>query len=99
MGHTKIHKTAAARVGIDKPVFHKVVTVKPLENFLLEVSFKDGSRKKYDVTPLFSKWEAFLALRDIPGLFDLVAVEPSGYAISWNDEIDLSADELWNNGK
>jgi hypothetical protein len=98
MGHTKVHQSASIGIRRDKPVFHKVVKVQPLEQFRVDILFEDGTQKKYDVAPLFSKWEAFFALKDIPGLFEQVRIEPGGYAISWNDEIDLSADELWQNG-
>jgi len=30
-------------------VFHKVIAVKPLENFILEITFENGSVKKYDL--------------------------------------------------
>ena len=33
-----------------------------------------------------------------PGLFEQVAVDVGGYGVSWNDEIDLACDELWENG-
>jgi hypothetical protein len=98
MEHTKIHKTPAARID-EKPVFHKVTGVKALEDYRLEITFDEGTVKKYNVAPLFLKWDAFLALRDMPGLFKLVSIEPGGYAINWNEEIDLSAEELWHNGK
>lgn len=31
-------------------------------------------------------------------LFSCVAVDVGGYGIVWNDELDLSCDELWENG-
>ena len=99
MEYSKVCQTAAVGVDKDKFVFNKVVDVKPLENFILETTFENGSVKKYDVSSLFPKWDVFLALRDIPGLFNLVKVEQGGYAVSWNDELDLSCNELWNNGK
>ena len=33
------------------------------------------------------------------GLFDRVRVDTGGYGISWNDDIDLSCDELYWNGR
>jgi hypothetical protein len=30
--------------------------------------------------------------------FKAVTVDPGGYGISWDDEMDLSEYELWNNG-
>lgn len=29
----------------------------------------------------------------------MVQVDPGGYGISWNDNVDLSENELWINGK
>jgi hypothetical protein len=33
-----------------------------------------------------------------PAFFKNFKVEPGGYAIVWNEEIDLSEYELWKNG-
>ena len=78
-------------------MFHKVKEVKPLENYILEVTFQDNTKKYYDVSKLFRKWEIFQSLRTINGLFEQVKVDNGGYGISWNDEIDLSCNELWEN--
>lgn len=80
-------------------MFHKVKTVHALDGFRLRVQFAQGVTKEYDVTPLFKKWPAFQALQYTKGLFQLVQVDAGGYGISWNDDIDLSCDELWANGK
>lgn len=79
-------------------MFHKVKTVEPLPDYCLSVCFEDGTKKQYDVKPLFSKWEAFKALADIAGLFEQVKVDVGGYGIIWNDYIDLSCDELYYEG-
>jgi len=34
-----------------------------------------------------------------PVLFKSVRVEKGGYAIFWNDDIDISEYELWKHGK
>lgn len=47
---------------------------------------------------MFDKWAKFNDLKNISGLYNLVKVDPGGYGISWNEEIDLSADELYKNG-
>jgi len=52
-----------------------------------------------DVSPLFDKWESFKALDSVSGLFEQVKVDAGGYGISWNDDIDLSCEELYQNGK
>ena len=80
-------------------MFHKILSVKPAKNFSLLVGFENGEHKKYDVSPLFDKWESFKALDSVSGLFEQVKVNAGGYGISWNDDIDLSCEELYQNGK
>ncbi|MBQ2764992.1 MAG: DUF2442 domain-containing protein [Firmicutes bacterium] len=79
-------------------MFYKVKSVSPLSGFKLLVQFENGATQKYDVEPLFSKWPVFHALREVEGLFELVKVDAGGYGISWNDDLDLSCNELWENG-
>jgi hypothetical protein len=79
-------------------MFNKVETVTALSDFRLLISFRNGERKEYHVAPLLKKWSAFVALSDNPALFNLVKADPGGYGVSWNDDIDLSCDELYYNG-
>jgi hypothetical protein len=79
-------------------MFNKVLTVEALPDFILLVNFQNGERKQYPVKPLFDNWEAFKALILVKGLFEQVKVDFGGYGVSWNDEIDLSCNELYNNG-
>lgn len=80
-------------------MFHKVKEVTAISPYRLLVRFTTGEQKLYNVEPLFGKWEAFRTLADVKGLFEQVKVEAGGYAVAWNDEIDLSCNELWNNGE
>lgn len=79
-------------------MFHKVKNVKPLQNYIIEITFENNVIKHYNLSNLFEKWDVFQNLINISGLFQKVKVEPGGYGISWNDEIDLSCEELWENG-
>lgn len=79
-------------------MFFKVQDVKVLDDYEILVSFTNGEKRRYDVEPLFDKWESFKALSDIKGLFEQVKVDAGGYGISWNDDIDLSCNELYENG-
>ncbi len=79
-------------------MFHKVKSVTPLKNYELSVQFSEGVTKKYDVKPLFDRYKIFNNLKD-EKLFNKVHVGQGGYGIIWNDEIDLSCDELYENGK
>ncbi len=79
-------------------MFHKIKDVMPLEDFNLSVQFSEGVTKIYDVKPLFEKIPVFKELKDKPLSFYDVVVDTGGYGIVWNDDIDLSCDELWANG-
>ncbi|HML37782.1 MAG TPA: DUF2442 domain-containing protein [Bacillota bacterium] len=79
-------------------LFHKVKTVTALPGYVLLVHFSDGTAKQYDVKPLFQKFSIFSQLAEST-LFSGVSVDSGGYGVSWNEEIDLSCNELWNNGE
>lgn len=79
-------------------MFYKVQSVKPLPEYRLLVMFVSGEKKQYNVKPLLDKWQPFKALVDTKGLFEQVKVDAGGYGISWNDDIDLSCNELYENG-
>ena len=79
-------------------MFHKVRGVTPLPNLQLSVQFANGSTRLYDVAPLTEHIESFKPL-ETGSLFEDVEVDPGGYGISWNDDIDLSCDELWEHGE
>lgn len=78
-------------------MFRKVKEVYPLPGMRLSVIFANGATKVYDVVPLLSRFDAFKVLQD-PNVFGSVEVDVGGYGIVWNDDIDLSCDELWENG-
>ena len=80
-------------------MFHKVKAVNALENYRLSVQFAEGITKIYNVSQLFDKWEVFRCLKDNPSLFSNVQVDVGGYGIIWNDELDISCDELYTNGE
>ena len=80
-------------------MFHKIVAVHALADYRLCVVFSEGMAKIYDIKPLFAKWPAFRALEDDIKLFYSVKVDKNGYGIVWNDNLDLSCNELFEIGK
>jgi len=79
-------------------VFHKIKNVFVLPEYRLSVQFSEGVTKIYDVKPLFKKIPLFADLKDDYAEFTCVTVDVGGYGIVWNDDLDLSCDELWENG-
>ncbi len=80
-------------------MFHKVKNVNALPDYKLSIQFCEGVTKIYDVAPLFEKYNFFLPLKESHELFSSVIVGQGGYGIIWNDNIDISCDELWANGE
>ena len=78
-------------------MFHKIRSVTPLDNYILLVTFCEGVTKTYDIKPLFDEIPVFKKLTD-KNEFSKVKVDVGGYGIIWNDEIDLSSEEIWANG-
>lgn len=78
-------------------MFHKIKAVSAMPGYSLLAHFADGTAKQYDMTPLLSM-DAFADLKAVPSLFEQVSVDPGGYGVSWNDDIDIDGEELWSNG-
>ena len=80
-------------------MFHKVKTVNVIPDYRLSVRFAEGVTKIYDLKPLFEKWPVFGNLKKDDALLYSVEVDIGGYGVIWNDDIDLSGDELFENGE
>ncbi len=80
-------------------MFNKIKSIELLPDFIIKAEFVCNVRKLYDVKPLFGKYKAFIPLKEVKGLFMQAYVDSGGYGVSWNDDIDIAADEIWYNGK
>lgn len=80
-------------------MFHKIKTVSPLPDDRLIVQFAEGVTKLYSMKPLFESIPVFKTLKTFPEVYAGVSVDVGGYGISWNDDLDLSCDELWEHGE
>ena len=60
------------------------------------VIFVNEVQKVYDCSRIMHL-DRFQPLKN-EAFFNMVTVDTGGYGISWNDEMDLSEYELWNNG-
>ena len=80
-------------------MFHKVKAVNVIPDYRLSVQFAEGITKIYDLKPLFDKWPVFTELKNNQELLYSVEVDAGGYGVVWNDDIDLSCDELYENGE
>ncbi len=76
--------------------YPKVNSVRALPAKRLRVTFENDEVKVYDCTPLLNE-PAFRPLRD-EAFFRNVSIDPHGYAVIWNDAVDLAEAELWLRG-
>lgn len=77
---------------------HRIIDVKVLKDFVVLAVFQNGVEKEYDIKGLFNVFPQFVQLSEDNKLYKSVKVDVGGYGISWNDELDLSAEEIWENG-
>ena len=76
----------------------KIERVKALPQFGLLIVFQNGGEKKYNIRQLYTIYPQFKELEHNEDLFSNVKVDVGGYGVYWNDELDIAADELWENG-
>lgn len=79
-------------------MLHRIVDVKPMEKTILSVVFQNGVEKTYDVQTLYHVFPQFKVLEVDFELFRNVKVDAGGYGISWNDDLDLAAEDIWLDG-
>lgn len=79
-------------------MLHRIQSVAARQNYMIEAVFFSGEIKQFDVKQLFSVFPPFQKLLTEHALFDKVRVDPGGYGISWDDELDLDAETIWEEG-
>ena len=75
----------------------KVQKAFPLDNGVVLVYFEDGKVKTFDTKTLIPDYPEFESLLN-SDIFNCLRVEPGGYGISWNEDLDCSEGELYDNG-
>lgn len=77
-------------------MFHKAYDLEFKEGTLLEVKFRSGEVKQYDMRSLYAEYPVFRVLENRE-LF-LSGKLQGAYGIVWNDELDIAVDEIFENG-
>ena len=79
-------------------MIHKIQSVIPKDNLIVEAIFFNGAIVHYDVKQLFTLFPQFQVLLKQPDVYRAVKVDQGGYGISWNDDLDIDANSIWENG-
>ena len=77
--------------------YPKINSAEAIDDRLLLIEFDNSAKKIYDITSLLEK-EIFFPLKNA-AFFRNVQVDKGGYAVFWNEDIDISEFELWTHGK
>jgi hypothetical protein len=75
------------------PQIHEATAI---DDTTLIVEFTNQEIKKYDIRHLLDN-PMFSPLRQ-PAFFKNFQIDSGGYALVWNEDIDISEYELWKNG-
>lgn len=79
-------------------MFHKIKNATELPDYKISIQFSEGVTKIYNVKELIEKNPRFENLKN-KELFFSVEVDVGGYGVIWNDDIDISCDELFEKGE
>lgn len=77
---------------------NKIISAVGKEDFSLEVEFMNGEVKKYNMDYMLAQFPQFQTLKDDKRFFESVRVDAGGYGVSWNDDLDVDAQTLWEEG-
>ena len=78
-------------------MFYRIRELKANDDYTLHAIFTNGIEKVYDIRNMFDVYEPMLALNNLE-LFKQAKISPGGYAVEWNDQLDLDANEIWEDG-
>ncbi|MGB3293444.1 MAG: DUF2442 domain-containing protein [Phormidesmis sp.] len=76
--------------------YPRILRAKVTDDYTLIIEFSDKSLKQYSFRHLLLI-SMFAPLQN-PTFFKSFKIEPGGYALVWNEDIDISEYELWKNG-
>lgn len=76
--------------------YPRIHQAKAIDDTTLIIEFTNQDVKTYDIRHLLDI--AMFSPLQQPAFFKNFKVEPGGYGLVWNEEIDISEYELWKNG-
>ena len=79
-------------------MFHKITSLATLPDYVLLVGFSSGELKQFDLKSLMNKYPPFAALKNVNGLYEQAKIDAGGYGIVWNDDLDISAEGIYEKG-
>lgn len=78
-------------------MFHKIKKIEKLSNKILKIKFENNEIKYYDMKNVIEKIKEFEILKN-ETIFNTAQIDVGGYAVIWNDNLDIDCEELYKNG-
>ena len=70
-----------------------------LDKVVVEVVYQDGKIIQFDMSTMFSKYPQLKELESNRALFLSGRLDPGGFGIIWNDDLDFDAMSIYESGK
>ena len=80
-------------------MFVRATKVKFLKDVTLEMTFQDGKVVRYNMSTMFSKYPQLKELKNNRSLFENGHLDPGGYGVIWNDDLDFDAMSIYECGE
>ena len=77
----------------------RIKVLKPLDDYLLRVTFDDGKTVIYDVKDDVKAIPSYRDLMNMKGLFGCAHLDESRTVVLWTDNIDLPSDSIYEYGR
>jgi len=78
---------------------NNIKSIKTKDNLVIEAIFYSGEVKEFDVSSLFDRHPEYKVLQTDSELWHSAKLFPQGSGVYFNDNLDLTVEEIWNNGK
>lgn len=77
----------------------RATSVNFLDDVVLEMTFQDGKVVRFDMSTMFLKFPQLEELRRNRKLFESGHLDPGGFGVIWNDELDFEATSIYDDGE
>lgn len=74
---------------------HRIKNVRPLDGFLVECDFFDGSKRLFDLADFAERYPFYRSILDDPSTFQNITIILGGDAIAWDDMHDISSERIY----
>jgi len=79
-------------------MLERIASIKLNDDITIEAVFYSGTVKKFDVKNLFDRYPQYRVLEKDTALWHGAKLLPQGSGVYFNDELDLTAEEIWSEG-